>query len=275
MEYYNFLTTPSGRYCEVRDITNEEYLVMVKFIESENYKGFFQCLDEFAKKNINDFDSFNIIDKCYIYIAICMYSIRGTITVNNKQLGEQQISLSLILNNIENSYSEKTFTYEIKKGAVLTFGYPSKFIMEDNLPVIDWFSGFKKFNDIEVTDEMREKLKNTLKTKDLMGIEQVAREAFGVECDLFSGVPMNKMLLTLCSESLILNALFFYKYPLQGIYAEMYSCCKHLKMSFNDFMKRSHVETDIFLSFAKKENEEYAKKDSSGMGRMANMIADQ
>ena len=83
------------------------------------------------------------------------------------------------------------------------------------------------------------------------------------------------MLLTLCSESLILNALFFYKYPLQGIYAEMYSCCKHLKMSFNDFMKRSHVETDIFLSFAKKENEEYAKKDSSGMGRMANMIADQ
>jgi tRNA nucleotidyltransferase (CCA-adding enzyme) len=46
-------------------------------------------------------------------------------------------------------------------------------------------------------------------------------------------------------------------------------------MSFNDFMKRSHVEIDVFLSFAKKENEEYSKKDGTGIGRMANMIADQ
>lgn len=275
MEYYNFLTTPSGRYCEVRDITNEEYLVMVKFIESENYKGFYQCLDEIVKKNIPDFDSFNIIDKCYVYIAMCMYSVRATITVNNKQIGEQLVTLSLILNNIESSYQEKWFEYEIKKGAILTFSYPTSFSIEDNMPVIDWFSGFKKFNDIEVTDEMRDKLKSNLKAKDLMAIEQIARETFDIEVDLFQGVPMNEMKMNLCSESFMLNALFFFKYPLQAFYAEMYSCCKHLKMSFNDFMKRSHVEIDVFLSFAKKENEEYAKKDSSGMGRMANMIADQ
>ena len=78
----------------------------------------------------------------------------------------------------------------------------------------------------------------------------------------------------LCSESLILNALYFFKYPLEGLYMEMYSCCKHLKMSFGDFMKRSHAETEMFLSFAKRENEEYAKKDSSGFGRMAQMIDD-
>ena len=275
MEYYNFLTTPSGRYCEVRDITNEEYLVMVKFIESENYKGFFQCLDEIVNKNIPDFDSFNIIDKCYVYIAMCMYSVRATITVNNKQIGEQLVTLSLILNNIESSYQEKWFEYEIKKGAILTFGYPTSFSIEDNMPVIDWFSGFKKFNDIEVTDEMRDKLKSNLKAKDLMAIEQIARETFDTEVDLFQGVPMNEMKMNLCSESFMLNALFFFKYPLQAFYAEMYSCCKHLKMSFNDFMKRSHVEIDVFLSFAKKENEEYSKKDGTGIGRMANMIADQ
>jgi hypothetical protein len=39
------------------------------------------------------------------------------------------------------------------------------------MPVIDWFSGFKKFNDIEVTDEMRDKLKSNLKAKDLMAVE--------------------------------------------------------------------------------------------------------
>lgn len=275
MEYYNFLTTPSGRYCEVRDITNEEYLVMVKFIESENYKAFFQCLDEIVNKNIPDFDSFNIIDKCYVYTAMCMYSIKGSININNNQIGEQVIPIGIILNNIESSYQEKEFVFEIKKGAKLTFGLPKEFTIDENLPVIDWFSGFKKFNDIDVTKEMKEKLKKSLKSKDLLSIEDKAREFFNLESDLFYGVPMNQMKLNLCSESLILNTLFFYKYPLQAFYAEMYSCCKHLKMSFSDFMKRSHVEIDVFLGFAKKENEEFAKKDSSGMGRMANMMADQ
>ena len=88
MEYYNFLTTPSGRYCEVKDITNEEYLVMVKFIEAENYKGFFDCLNEVVKKNIPDFDEFDIVEKCYVYLAMCMYSVKGSININNKQLGE-------------------------------------------------------------------------------------------------------------------------------------------------------------------------------------------
>ena len=247
---------------------------MVKFIESENYKAFFQCLDEIVIKNIPDFDSFNIIDKCYVYLAMCMYSVRGSITVNNKQLGDQLIQLGQILNNIESAYSYKSFQYELKKGAVLTFEYPISFKIEDNMPVIDWFSGFNKFNDIEVTPEMRDKLKSNLKAKDLMAIEQIARESFDTEVDLFQGIPMNEFKVMMCSESLILNALYFFKYPLEGLYMEMYSCCKHLKMSFNDFMKRSHVETEMFLSFAKRENEEYAKKDSSGFGRMAQMIDD-
>ena len=90
-----------------------------------------------------------------------------------------------------------------------------------------------------------------MKTKDLLVIEDEIRERFFMEVDLFKGVPMNEMKMGICSESMILNTLFFFKYPLQGFYAEMYSCCKHLKMSFSDFMKRSHVETDIFLQFAK------------------------
>lgn len=85
---------------------------------------------------------------------------------------------------------------------------------------------------------------------------------------------MNELKMNLCSESLILNSMFFFKYPLEGLYMEMYSCCKHLKMSFSDFMKRTHVEVEMFLSFAKKENEEYAKKDKTGMGRVAQIIND-
>lgn len=274
MDYYNFLTTPSGHYCEVKDITNEEYLVMVKFIESENYKAFFQCIDEIVKKNIPDFDNLNVIDKCYIYMAMCMYSVKGSISVNNTQIGEQIIPISLILNNIEEMYTNKTYEYVLKKGVVLYFNLPTDFTVEDNLPVIDWFSGLYKMNDQVLTKDQIKLLKKSLKTKDLMVIEDGIRERFFDEVDLFKGIPMNEMKMGLCSESMILNSLFFFKYPLQGFYAEMYSCCKHLKMSFNDFMKRSHVETDIFLQLAKQENEEFAKRDKTGMGRMQQVLND-
>lgn len=207
-------------------------------------------------------------------MAMCMYSIKGVIEINHPQLGSQQIALGLIINNIESYYSPKTFDYEIKKGMTLTFGFPTSFTIEDKIPIIDWYSGLQKFNGKELNKDQKEQLHTLLKSRDLMTIEQEARQCFEIECDLFQGVPMNEMKMNLCSESLILNSMYFFKYPLEGLYAEMYSCCKHLKMSFSDFMKRTHVEIEMFLSFAKKENEEYSKKDKSGLGRMSQMMED-
>jgi hypothetical protein len=46
------------------------------------------AITRFRRGNITeDFDDFDIIEKCYIWIAMCMYSIRSTIEVTNKQLG--------------------------------------------------------------------------------------------------------------------------------------------------------------------------------------------
>lgn len=275
MEYYNFLTTPSGKYCELRDILNKDYITIVKFIESENYAGFFGLIDEIASSNIPDFKNFNLIEKCYVYMAMCMYSIKSVISINNPKIGEQVVSLGTIINNIEDCYVEKEFNYKLNNAVELTFGFPKSFTIEDKLPIIDWFSGLKKFNGKDVSNDQIEKLKSVLKAKDIMSIEDEARENLYVECDLFKGIPMNEMKVGLCSESLIINTLFFFKYPLEGLYAEMYSCCKHLKMSFSDFMRTTHIETEIFLSFAKKENEEYNKKDKNGVGTLQRAIADQ
>lgn len=275
MDYYNFLTTPTGRYCEVKEILNKDYLVLVKFIDSENYKAFFEALNEIVLTNIPDFEEFNIIEKCYVYMAMCMYSVKATLDVVNPKIGSQMVPLATVINNVESSYQEKTFDYQLREGATLTIGYPKTFEIEDNFPVIDWFSGIQSLNGKSLSKEQIKMLKNTVRAKDILSIEDIAREKFRQECDLFSGVPMNELKITLCSESLILNSLFFFKYPLEGFYGEMYACCKHLKMSFRDFMERTHVETEMFLSFAKKENEETSKTDSTGLGRMSQMIQDE
>ena len=33
MTYKNYLTTPSGRFCEVSDITNGDYVVLIKYLQ--------------------------------------------------------------------------------------------------------------------------------------------------------------------------------------------------------------------------------------------------
>jgi hypothetical protein len=46
-------------------------------------------LNEVVKRSIPDFEDFDIVDKAYVYIAMCMYSIRPVISVNNSAIGSQ------------------------------------------------------------------------------------------------------------------------------------------------------------------------------------------
>jgi hypothetical protein len=88
MVYKNYLTTPSGRYCEISELVNADYLILIKYLQAEHFSAFFKCLTEIVKRDLPDFDDYDIVEKCYIYFAYCMYSIRATITVHNMHLGD-------------------------------------------------------------------------------------------------------------------------------------------------------------------------------------------
>lgn len=94
MEYHNFLTTPSGKYCTLHEITNAEYLVIVKFLESDNKEEALRVLDSHIKETVSDFDDFDIIDKAYVYMAFIFYNIRGYIQYKNNKLGNQRIPIT-------------------------------------------------------------------------------------------------------------------------------------------------------------------------------------
>jgi hypothetical protein len=83
-----------------------------------------------------------------------MYSIRGTLEVNNAQLGSQEVNMSLILNNIETSYPlNKTVDYKLSDNFILNFGYPKNFIFEGDMPIIDYYSGLIGFNGKVLSNE--------------------------------------------------------------------------------------------------------------------------
>jgi hypothetical protein len=105
-----------------------------------------------------------------------------------------------------------------------------------------------------LTNEEKDILKEKLGTKNLSFIEDYLRNKFKNTCDIFHGVPMNKMEMNLLSENMIGNVIGFYQMPLDGFYHIMYAMIKHLRMSYSDFMKITQVETNIMLGFAAEEN---------------------
>lgn len=273
MVFKNYLTTPSGKFCQLQDISNQDYLILIKYLQAEDYKNFFNCLTEITKKDIEDFDDFDIVEKCYIWIAMCMYSIRASIEVSNNQLGSQEVNINLILDNIESSYiPNKRIDYSLNDKYVMNFSYPKSFTFESNFPVIDYYSGLESINGQKIDEQQKTRLKNTLTTKNKTFIDSTLREGFEKEVDLLYGVPMNSLKMNLYSESLIANVISFYRMPLDAFYHVLYAVIRHLRMSYSDYMKISQVESTILLKHVAEENKsmgENAKNgDVSTIGRM-------
>lgn len=265
MVYKNYLTTPAGRYCEISDICNGDYLVLIKYIQGENYSAFFKCLTEIVKRDLPDFDEFDVVEKCYVFMAYCMYSIRGSIVVNNKLIGDQEIPISTILNNIEISYvRDRVEHYKLFDNYELDFGFPKSFTFDDGMPVIDYYSGLIGFNKQELDAKNKNDLKVKLDTKTLTFIDDFLREKFFNECDIFNGVPMNSLKINIVGESLIANVIGFYRMSLENFYQVMYVVIKHLRMSYSDFMKISQVETSILMGCAAEENKKMEESTKGG-----------
>lgn len=280
MEYNNYLTTPSGRYCEVKDIKNADYLVLVKFLEAQKYDNFFMALNEVVKRSIPDFDDFDIVEKAYVYIAMCMYSIRPVISVNNKTIGSQEVNLSLILDNIEGSYIRSVeYDFELQQGIILRFGYPKTFRFDGGtIPVLDFFSGLVQVtvHGRVLTKDETEKFKKALHTKHLAFIDDFCREKFVCICDIFHGVVMNKMEMNILGQSLLFNVITFYSMNLEVFYQIMYAMIKHVRMSYSDFMKISHAETSILLKLCSDESQKISDSAKGGnIGTIGRVMEDE
>jgi hypothetical protein len=121
-----------------------------------------------------------------------------------------------------------------------------------------------KINGELVTEEQKNVLREKLPTKHISFIEGMMREGFRCEIDLFHGVPMNSMKVNAFGEGLIANVSGFYKMPLDVYYKLMYAVIRHLRMSYTDFMKISHNESNILLKCVADENKQDKEETNKG-----------
>lgn len=266
MRYYNYLTTPSGKYCTLHELTNREYLILLKFLQADNYKGFFENLDLKIKETIEDFDDFNIVDKCYVYLALCTYCIRSVARVSNNFIGDQEVELTLLLNNIEKSYQEKRIHYRVSEKIDVVFGVPTKFYVDtNNNIVIDYLSNVISINDRNLTTSEVERFLTNISTKLKIQMEETVMDNLTEKFDIFENVPMNKLELPLFRFPLILNIANVYRIGLKSFYDVLYMSQKHAKMSYDGFMDLTYAETDIILKTCLEEKQREAEQMDAAM----------
>lgn len=256
VKFYNYIVLPSGKKCNLKEIKNDEFLVLLKYIQGKDYGGFFGALNEMIMETVPDFMTLDVVEKASLYLAMCYYSVHNSIMIGNKIFGTTEINLSIILNAIEESYNDlpRAFKYELKDNLEVVIGLPKTFDADHTGITLNYISGIKKIrnNSIESIEDIQ-KVSTELPTKLAFKIEQVVRKHYSAKCNLYEDLTVN-----LCNEELPYMIFQMYSEKLEDFYEIMYYVFEYLKWDYNTFSQFTPLETRAMFALYKEDKEKQA-----------------
>lgn len=266
IQHTNYITTPSGKSGDLKEISNKEFLVLLKFSAGKDYLGFYNALDSIISETIPDFEKYNIIDKAYTYLATCLYSVHNTIITETTILGPIQLSLTVLLNAIEMCYSKlkSSHVLELSPTIKAELSIPTKIIPSHTEINIDYSTGLTKLNEIVFTNN-KEKIDfvSQISPKIALRLEQTIKKEFSINCTLFNNVSVN----------LILPDIFYlimqvFSEKLDDYYEMMYYYFEYLKWSYDTFKSFTPLETRAMFNFFKEDKERQAEEHKKQLNNM-------
>lgn len=267
MRYYNYLTTPSAKKCNLYEISNKEYLVLLKFLNGDNYEGFFKALNSLICKTIPDFLEFDIIDKAYVYIAFYFYSIRGTIGIKSDKVDSIEVPLTVVLDSIENAYINKEEKIKFYKWDECIIGYPTILDFEGKTININFASGIKSINGVLLTPENKIAISKNATLQDLNRLENIIRKNFDNDIffvkDYFGVSDIKDSLL---NPGLFYSIAYIFKESLEQFYNMMYLMCHYVRISWENLMEMTPLELSIVYKDFAQDKEEQSKHHSKHKG---------
>jgi len=97
---------PSGRKCRVEELSNREYLSIIKFAQNSDYAGLSNYFeDKYIEPDMHIFDRFYLL----VYIRMLFIESSITLEVNKRTI---DISLDSLLNNLEANYIDLETKFE-------------------------------------------------------------------------------------------------------------------------------------------------------------------
>lgn len=254
------MSTPSGKHFNLKELTNKEYLVLLKFLNGENFQGFYNALDTLILESIPEFLDLDICDKAYIYIAYYFYSIRSSISIKNEKISSIEVPLTYMLDSIENNYKKELISIKFYNRDA-KIHYPKKLVFDEtNIILIDFLSGLRFIENIDITNKKLESLRNSVSIKVLNDIEYEIKKHLNFEVEIAKNIPNVKSI----SENILNSSLFYsiayiYKELLENFYNMQYLLTHYIKVDWESLLKMTPIETTIlyknFIEDKEKQNE--------------------
>lgn len=270
--FYNELSTPSGRVCVLREITNAEYLTLLKFSTSENNQMVLQSMEDIIKETVNGYDDLNIVDKAYVLMAFIFYNVRSVVSLKTPFMGDIEVSLSTMLDAIEKSYvKDLTIECEVNENMSIVCSYPTRYEVEDNEISIDYLSGIREVKmggkTFELSKDEIKTLAEKMNSKDSFALDELIRENINQTSNLSENIPSTNMTINVVSPQPFHVILQLMKEPLETFYQQMYIMVQYIRFTRQDYMAMSPSEVQViignFLEDKRKQKEEMEKKQNS------------
>lgn len=269
MKYYNYLTTPSGRECNLNEITNGEYLVLLKFLNGDNFMGFYNSLNLLIKNTIPDFDSYDICDKAYVYIAFYYYSVKTHIKIKAEKFDAIDVPLTIILDSLENNYKKNTVTTDFLKWTC-EVSYPTKVIPKKDSIDIDYVSGLRTVAGTVLNAEEKDRIAKAAPLSLLNSLERTIKHEFGTKVHFAKDIPgISDITDTVTNPAIFYSIAFIYRDSLEHFYNMLYLVCHYIRVQWDSLLKMTPLElTILYNNFVEdKENQSKAsKKGNINMG---------
>jgi hypothetical protein len=263
MRYYNYLTTPSGKTCNLYELKNKDYIILLKFLNGENFEGFYKKLNSLIVESIPNFFELDIIDKAYLYVAYFYYSIKTSINIKAEKFDAVEVPLTILLDSLEENYNKNILNYKFYKWDDCKVSYPSRIILKDNNIDIDYTSGLKEISEHKLTAEEVKFIAENAPLYDLNQLENFITHNFSQEIYVAKNIMGIKDIKdNMINPSLFYSIAYIYKDSLEHYYNLLYLVCHYIRVQWESLLEMTPVEMMILYNNFIEDKEAQNKKHS-------------
>lgn len=272
--YFNDLTTPTGDFVKIYEVSNAEYLTLLKFINAENRHMFLKILEDEVRKGFPEYDTVDVVQKVYILIGFVFYNIRPEVNIKVERMGDMPVPLTIFLNNLEKGYDHQKRVYcKISKSIEVGVSFPVKYTVEDDKSILyDYLSGIVSVRadgkEIELDADQRSALLEKLGERERILISESAQRGLSTPVDLAEGYPHLDFKVDIASPQTLEMVMQMFRESLESFYSTEYMMTQYVKIDRRSFMEMTPLETQIILNRFiedKKRQAEEANKQKNGI----------
>jgi len=261
---------PSGKRKRIQELNNRQYLTIIKYCENEDYRGLSLFFDDlYLSKDLD------IFDRLYTLIYVRMIFINESLFFNTKENREVDISLSTVLDKLEQNYANLNKRVE-HNNIVIDLGLPTCSYFET---VEDIFNNIiqKITNNNESIDftslsdndkkAILDNLPTTIFKKLKAYIDSLSENLLDIEViESNETLGISEIKLSIIGNGVMQFIAMIYGNNLRSFYEFIYAFYAHITNGSDVFFDISPIESKILLNIHNKriqeENKELKKQNS-------------